>query len=198
MRTPKLTFCLLWFGWTAFASASQTSDPELTNGTRDAHFIAEQLRACPDWYIVPPEDVGRRREITNIYLVLAHYPTDVLRSGIALYVDSYTVSELRYVEAGYKVFAFARVVFKVPLRVRAGERQYGTLGNPVIAEGPIKYVDFLWPYSIDDAGKLILTGRGGFLSGMGYDPIADFNELSLRFERRFPSTQAGEPMRRPQ
>jgi len=147
---------------------------------------------------VAPEDIGRRREITNIYLVLAHYRTDLLRTGIAQYVDSYAVSDLRYLEAGHKVFAFERVVFKVPLRVRAGERPYQTLGNPVIAEGPIKYVDFLWPYSIDDAGKLVLTGRGGFLTGPGYNPIADFNELSLRFERRFPSTQAREPKRRPQ
>ena len=95
-------------------------------------------------------------------------------------------------QAGFKVFAFERVVFKVPTRFRVGEPiPYALLGNPSNSEGSATYIDFLWPYSIGDGGQLVLSGSDvGFFTGPPYNPIIDFTQMEMGLERRFPSAPA--------
>jgi uncharacterized protein YecT (DUF1311 family) len=176
------------FGSMSRASPSPTSEPAHGNATSDSEFIAEQLRMCPSWFDIPPQETDRRREITSIYLRLAQYPTDVIRIGVLLYVGNIAALDPRYMEAGLKVFALERVVFKVPTRLRVGEPfPYAVLGNPTKQEGAAKYIDFLWPYSVDTAGQLVLSGGAVALSIPPYNPLTDFTEMEMRLERRFPN-----------
>ena len=81
------------------------------------------------------------------------------------------------------MFAFLRVIFEVPVR-RNGATPYGVLGNPIYDDG----VDLLWPYSIDNSGRLVLTGvDSGVHVGSPYDPLADFDEMASRLGRRVPA-----------
>lgn len=168
------------------ALASRAADPAPGDVSGDAKIIAEELRHCPLWTDIPSGDTGRRRQITNIYLKLARYPTSVIRTGVYVYVMSYAPLDPRSLEAGYKVFALERVVFSVPKRFRVGERiPYAILGNPLIHEGTATYIDFLWPYSIGSDGRLVLTGSGfGQVSGPPYKPTADFDQMAGRLARR--------------
>lgn len=176
-------FCFLS---TTAVLASQARSPAPRDVEGGAKFIADELRHCPVWIEVPPQDKHRRQQITDIYLKLARYPTNVIRAGVYTYVMSYAPSDPRSMEAGYKVFALERVLFKVPRRFRVGERiPYAIVGNPLIHDGAATYVNFLWPYSVGSAGRLVLTGSGvGQASGPPYNPLRDFDEMAGRLARR--------------
>jgi hypothetical protein len=191
--TRVLAFYLLCFTSATFALVSQANDSAPGNAKPDATFIAEELQHCPLWKDVPPQDTDRRQQITDIYLNLARYPTEIIRAGVYLYVNSHALLDPQYIESGYKVFALERVVFKVPARFRVGERfPYATLGNPLVPEGAATYIDFLWPYSTGSAGQLVLSGFGvGQLSGPPYNAMADFDEMAGRLPRRLLDTSAG-------
>ena len=150
-----------------------------------AKVIAQTLRECPSWTHVSEQDGKQRQHITDVYLVVAQYDTTTIRDAIALYVNSYPASNPQYDEAGDKVFALLRVVFKVPVLfdVKREPVPFGLLGNPVQPEG----VNLLWPFSIDASGHLLLTGVvPGFSSGLTFDPLRDFDQMAIRLERRFP------------
>jgi hypothetical protein len=193
VNAAAVAFCLLCFAGASAASDSQTSDAAAANAIRDARFIADELRRCPLWTDIAPQDVDRRKQITDSYLNLARYPTDVIRAGIMQYVYSYAQLDQRYIEAGEKVFAFERVAFEVPKQFRVGERfPYAVLGNPLKPEGTATYIDFLWPYSIGDAGQLVLSGIDvGPTTGPPYNATADFAEIAARLKRRLPAAPVG-------
>ena len=199
MRTLRqsvqsIALSLLCFTGVAFALISRADDSVFGNSQSSAAFIAEELRRCPLWKDIPPQNAGDRQQITNIYLNLAGYPTEVIRAGIYLYVSSYDALDPRYAEAGYKVFALERVVFKVSTRYRVGERfPYAILGNPLIPDGTQTYINFQWPYSTGNAGQLVLDGFGvGQLSGPPYNPIADFDQMAAHLPRRTLARPPGE------
>jgi hypothetical protein len=189
-----ITLCLLCVTAATFVLVSRATEPASGSEKRDSAFIAEELRRCPYWVDVPPEDTGRRQAITHIYLKLSRYRTDVIREGVRLYLGS-SISDRRpeeldeAIKAGDTVFAFERVVFNVPARVRVGERiPFAFRGNPSISKDMTTYIDFLWPYSMGSDGRLVLSGVMGAYSGVVLDQMADFDEMAARLPRR-PVTQ---------
>jgi len=160
--------------------------PSIEATIRDAQVVALELDRCPLWTQVPPQEVERRRKITDLYERLSRYPTDAIRAGVALYVQSYSPSDVRHVEAVQKVFAFVRVFFNVPSKFALDKQPpLSIAGSPVSVD---RVVDFLWPFSIDAEGQLSLTGvDSGFHTGPDIDAIATFNVMETRLARRFPS-----------
>lgn len=159
--------------------------------SKSASFVAGELKRCPLWTQVPEYDAETRRRITDVYVALAHFDSATIRAGVASYVNSYVSAgrpELGYVDASQKVYAFLRVVFKVPARIDASKGSpYGLMGNPVYPDG----VDMLWPFSMDSAGRLALTGvDSGLHTGVPYDPLSDFDKMASHLERRFPVSRA--------
>jgi hypothetical protein len=151
----------------------------------DVKTIASELEECRLWSQVPAEDWQARKEITDVYTRLAKYPTPSIGKGIALYVNRYSRGAEAYLGAGKKIFAFIRVVFSVPARVRLGTPlPLSVYGNPVNAGT----IDTLWPFSMNlTTGELELTGVDpGTHSGPLYDPIHDFDQASSGLRRRFP------------
>lgn len=170
--------------------SARASEVGVNSKTEGAGFVAGELERCALWTSVPKYDIEARRQITKTYVALAHFDTATVRAGIASYVNSYVISgrpEFRYVDATQKVYAFLRVVFKVPPRVDASSGSpFGLMGNPVYPDG----VDMLWPFSMDNAGRLELTGLdSGLHTGVPYDPLPDFDKMASRLERRFPVSQ---------
>lgn len=152
-----------------------------------ADLIARQLQRCPLWTGMAEHDLQRREQVTEMYLRLAKYDTATIRAGITLYLGGFSsLSPQRY-DAGEKVFAFVRVVFRVPRRFDAVREHlpFEVAGNPVYADG----VDLLWPFSIDDNGHLHLTGVDQGHSGPAYNPLADFDQMARRLPRRLPASR---------
>jgi len=151
---------------------------------RGAVQIAEGLHRCPDWYDTPASDVHTRQEITRIYADLAGYDTNTVRAGIELYVHSFSAKENERYTGAVKVFAFLRVFFKVPATLDWHRMPYSTWGNPHLDDTNL---DFLWPYSVDEAGELVLTGEGISMSAPPYEALRDFDAMEdAKLERRFP------------
>ena len=185
---------LLW-GMAAFLmcvagiSFATENHDSAANGTAErAELIARQLQSCPLWAEVSEHDLQRREQITETYLRLAQYDTATIRAGIALYLNSSPILSPQRYEAGEKIFAFVRVVFQVPRRFDAtrGHLPFQPVGNPVYADG----VDLLWPFSMDDNGRLHLTGVDQGHSGLAYNPLADFDQMARRLpRRRFPASR---------
>jgi hypothetical protein len=150
--------------------------------TENAKIIAQQLQRCPCWISVRAEEVERRKEITKVYLKLSAYDNETIRAGIALYLKEHPLSDPESFYASEKLFAFMRVIFKIPRHIFATREHFNTMGNPIREDGS---VDLLWPFSMDDAGRLTLTGvDSGMHTGPPYDPLADFAMLASRFGRR--------------
>jgi hypothetical protein len=139
--------------------------------------IASELRRCPLWIRVPAQEVERRKQITDVFSDLAKYDTSTIRAGIVSYLNSYPAMSPQADDAGHEVFAFLRVVFVVPHRLTATRENpppFSRQGNPVYADG----MDMLWPFSMDDGGRLRLTGVDpGFQSGL---PMGHFT-TSIRW-----------------
>jgi hypothetical protein len=166
-------------------SSAQNGSVDIRETMSEAAHIAMELERCPSWTSVPQQDIARRKEITVAYSTLAKYSTDAIRGGVALYVESHSRRDPAYQEVVGKVFAFVRVVFRVPPHLQVGrDLLYAIQGNPVSAD---HVIDFLWPYSIDSAGELTLTGVPPVASsGPPYEAIPDFEQMENRLERRFP------------
>jgi hypothetical protein len=153
-----------------------------------ADVLARALQRCPLWTQTSAHDIKQRQQITDVYLVVAQYDTTTIRDGIALYLNSYPASSPQRFDAGDRIFALLRVVFKVPrlFDVRRERLPFSLRGNPVQADG----VELLWPFSMDNDGRLLLTGLDlGFHSGPAYDPLSDFDQMAVRLERRFPASR---------
>jgi hypothetical protein len=160
---------------------AQDRTPSLGNvKTKNVEFIARELQRCPCWLNVPVDEVARREEITDLYLKLADYDTETIRAGIASYLSEEKIADPGTFYAGAKVFALLRVVFQVPQYVVATGEFY-SMGNPV-HDGSI---ELLWPYSMDGAGRLVLTGSAlvGY-TGLPADPLKEFDKFASRFGRR--------------
>jgi hypothetical protein len=156
----------------------------------DAATIATALSQCPKWTRISPTDIAQREQITKIYMDLAHYPTDAIRAGVALYLESYALQSPYVYLANQKVFACLRVVFAVPATIDiTGLRSptlYTVWGNPRSGNT----LDLLWPFSTDGSGTLVLSGADApFHSGPMPDEIADFHVMEMNLERRFPPTK---------
>jgi hypothetical protein len=167
---------------------SSAASSEGETSLKGSKLLALELARCPLWTEVPGKDVVARKRITHAYEGLAHYDNATIRTGISLYLQSFASFSWENYKAGEKIFAFLRVVFEVPRRFDAtkGGLPYGILGNPVHSDG----VDLLWPFSLEHDGQLALTGVDlVFHSGPPYDPIADFDQMASRLERRFPVSQ---------
>lgn len=164
-----------------FAAATASDDSASVTG---AKLIAKELEQCPLWTEVSAHDIERREQITEVYIRIAKYPTETIRTGVALYLQRYPALGLEDFEAGEKIFALLRVIFTVPQRFNAAREvlPYGLLGNPVYSDG----VDLIWPYST--SGRLVLSGVDpGIHAGPPYNPLFDFDQMASRLKRRFPS-----------
>jgi hypothetical protein len=175
--------------WMCLAIVSCSPGPrDRVVNVKKADVIAGALQRCPLWTQTSEHDIKQRQQITDRYLVVAQYDTAVIRDGIALYLNSYPALSPQRFDAGDKIFALLRVVYKVPRRVEVRRERlpFSLRGNPVQADG----VDLLWPFSIGNDGRLLLTGLDpGFHSGPAYEPLSDFDQMAVRLERRFPARQ---------
>lgn len=172
---------------TVISCSTENRDSASNVTTERADLIARQLQRCPLWTEVSKNDLRRREQIAETYRSLAQYDTATIRAGILSYLNrSPALSPQRY-EAGEMIFAFLRVVFQVPRRFDATREHlpFATAGNPVYPDG----VDLLWPFSIDGHGRLQLTGVAVGLSGPAYNPLADFDQMSVRLQRRSPASR---------
>lgn len=185
MRLTALYAAWIVMALTTAAVARADESPSFEARTRGAERVAESLHRCPNWYGTPGSDVSTRQEITRIYSELARYDTNTVRAGIALYLYSFAATEPERHMGGVKVFAFLRVFFKVPEILNWHQMYYGTFGNPHLDDTTL---NFLWPYSVDGTGALVLTGEGTFMSGPPYNPLADFDRMEFdKLQRRFPA-----------
>lgn len=173
--------------WLAIVSASATAS-EKPVGVTGAQLIAKELEQCPLWTEVAAHDIERREQITEAYIRIAKHPTETIRAGVALYLQRYQALSLQNFEAGEKIFALLRVIFDVPRRwnTAKGFLPYGLSGNPVYSDG----VDLTWPYSTSASGHLVLSGIDpGMHTGPPYNPLFDFDQMTSRLGRRFPSEE---------
>jgi hypothetical protein len=156
--------------------------------TKNVDLIVHQLQICPCWAYVGPHDIETRKKITEIYIGLSAYDTGTIRAGLKRFLNEPGPFDLL---CDLKVFAFLRVLFKVPQHyVVTGKRPWLMLmGNPVENDGSI---DLLWPYSIDYAGNLSLVGGDGkfFFGGSVWDELPEFDYIASRFGRRSVKKQA--------
>ena len=169
-------------------SCATENHDRVSNVTAErADLIARQLQQCPLWTEISEHDLKRREQITEMYLSLAQYDTATIRAGIVSYLNRSPVLSPQRYEAGAKIFAFLRVVFRVPRRFDAAREHvpFETAGNPVYPDG----VDLLWPFSIDRHEGLQLTGVAIGLSGPAYNPLTDFDQMARRLPRRFSASR---------
>jgi hypothetical protein len=98
---------------------------------------------------------------------------------------------LETVLAADKIFAFLRVIYIVPLGPynktwSPGDQNFEV---PFVVNGQPRdpfFFDLLWPFSMDEKGRLQLTGVLGSGTSSGYDALADFDAMAARLPRRFP------------
>jgi hypothetical protein len=170
---------LLLFGLSNQLAMSEASPQEQAIGgvRQDARYLAAELHRCPAWVKVRADESELRTAITRIYQQFTDWDTKTIREGVERYLNE---SSQGNEHADAKVFAFLRVVFAVPSGFVGEAKHYGGWGNPV-SDGK---VNLLWPYEVDDSGKLVLAGQADRYFGSPYDALAEFDELASKYPRR--------------
>jgi hypothetical protein len=187
MTRTKLPF--VWVALLALPLLAGLCKGETKSEESRLETMVAELESCPDWVVVPKEDVVARKRITDTYVKLARESTESIRAGMALFLKRHPGPSVGNIQAEDKLFAFVRVVFIVPQRYvpqpSDPSSTFFAFGNPVYSDG----ADLLWPYSIDGTGQLALTGVDtGMHTGPIPDALSDFDKMASRFSRRFPHT----------
>lgn len=145
--------------------------------------IVEILQSCPAWVSTSAEEREDRRHILEQMKKISHYDIQDIRDALIIYVNSvYSKTSDIHADLG-KIYVLNRYVFDVPTSplVEGKIRRFaGWIGEPF--EECEK--NWSWPLSIDNDGKLVLTGTLHYRMGPLYQAIEEFDYLRQRFGLR--------------
>ena len=145
----------------------------------DVAKILYELRRCPTWILLRPDEIELRAGTTRIYYEIAKFDNATIREAL-IYFCSSGEKDLDSTRDQAKIFALLRVVFDVPAGFLSSLPHWGSWGSPVV-EGR---VNLLWPFRHGDGGRLILEGMPVSYFGPPYDALAEFDYFATRFMRQ--------------
>ena|ERR1041384_3360545 len=144
--------------------------------------VVELIESSPEWSEIPADDEASRSKIIEKMRGVAKYDLDTIRSAIEQYLSKKEQSEGgNDVASMSRLYVLNRYLFDVPDKVPMGERRFGSFfGIPHDSQS----VNEMWPLSVDDKGKLALTGSFKGYFGEEYLPLQEFDYFKEKYGPR--------------
>jgi hypothetical protein len=143
------------------------------------------LESCPAWSALDRDDIAGRRRVLECLRPFQRADTALVRQVLQQFESKHRDDPSDEV---FKLFVLNRYLFNVPPRVSAGDAKFFDAWRVTRYDGK-GGADLLWPLSIDESGRLVLTAAAGGYSGPPYRALAEFDYFCQRFGRRPPDTE---------
>jgi hypothetical protein len=161
--------------------SSHTSSDKKVGQDDQVERLFKQIRLCPPWTRIKASDQQSKQNVITCLDSIANNDTSRIRKAVERVAhdedtSNYSVDELS------KLFLLNRYLFKVPSKSNmADARFFGGWGGVPHDE---EHVDLLWPFAVNSAGKLELTGGFGGYYGDIFEAVDEFDYFNRRFGRR--------------
>jgi hypothetical protein len=146
-----------------------------------ADTVAREIELCPPWSELRQEDNATRQQILICLEKIANYDLEVIQLGMEKYVSTRRSQKAFDVSAMSRLYVLNRYVFNVPAKASLDRPTFGGwMGVPHDSQS----INLLWPLTVDENGKLTLTGKFGGYSGDDYLALQEFNYFKEKYSVR--------------
>lgn len=160
--------------------------------------VAQILRTMPSWFGVSSEKAVRDIELAASRI--ARCESKEIVRGVEIYLGTKHHDDLenQAPNSWSKVFVITRFVANIPADADYGD----TLGADLspFYRGPQDRALILWPWTLDNSGRLKLAGRTNSYEGPLFDPLSELQWAIGHFGRRnvVSRTSGASPLSGPQ
>ena len=155
-------------------SYSKTVNASTNN--RKVEAITRQINACPAWSELRQGDKKNKEEILKCLRRISKNETPIIRKSITQVNNEH----LRDVAFDSRLFLINRYIFNTSMTTFERKLFGGWAGVP-LENGKI---DWLWPFALNQQGKLQLIGEFDGYYGETYAVIKEFDYFLEKFGRR--------------
>ncbi len=143
--------------------------------------IVQVLEELPDWDTARTND--NKKKFLNIALKLSREKSEYLQSAIDFYLNEVRGEFPRFYKRAVKMFILNRLIFNVPSSPVPYERVFDSFGGIPASTTSDHKINWLWPLSETNKGRIELTGRIMSFRGI-YGALEEFTFFEKEFGRR--------------
>ena len=143
--------------------------------------VAREIESCFPWSELRESDDEARKQIMTCFGKIASYDLVMIRLAIEKYVSTKRSQKAFNVAAMSRLYVLNRYLFNVPEKARFEKGTFGGwMGVPADSES----INLLWPFTIDEAGTLTLTGQFHGYMGDDYLALKEFDDFNKKYGGR--------------
>lgn len=156
---------------------NKSTTPE-SSDTSTIDTVAREIDRCPAWSELRKGDDATRQQIMNCLERLANYDPAVIRQAMEKYISIKRSQKAFDVSAMSRLYVLNRYLFKVPEKANFERSTFGGwMGVPHDSQS----INLLWPFTVDEKGKLTLTGQFSGYVGDDYLALQEFNYFNEKY-----------------
>ena len=143
-----------------------------------ADTVAREIELCPPWDELNKGDDATRGQIMKCLEQIANYDLAVIRQAMEKYMSIKRSQKALDVTAMSRLYVLNRYVFNVPEKASFERSTFGGwMGVPHDSQ----WINLLWPFSVDEKGKLTLTGQPSGYLGDEYKALQEFDYFNEKY-----------------
>ena len=150
-------------------------------GEPSASTVAREIESCFPWSELRESDDEARKQIMTCFGKIASYDLVMIRLAIEKYVSTKRSQKAFNVAAMSRLYVLNRYLFNVPEKARF---EKGTFGGWMGVPADSEWINLLWPFTIDEAGTLTLTGQFHGYMGDDYLALQEFDDFNKKYGGR--------------
>jgi hypothetical protein len=158
--------------------SSNTSAGVNQNNEPSVNTVAREIESCFPWSELRESDDGARQQIMTCIEQIANYDLAMIRLAMEKYVALKRSQKAFNVAAMSRLYVLNRYLFNVPDKARF---EKGTLGGWMGVPADSEWINPLWPFTVDEAGTLTLTGQFRGYLGDDYLALQEFDDFNRRY-----------------
>lgn len=143
-----------------------------------ADTVAREIGLCPPWSELNKGDDATRGQIMKCVEQIASNDLPVIRSAMEKYVSLKSSKKAFDVAAMSRLYVLNRYVFDVPEKASFERSTFGGwMGVPHDSQ----WINLLWPFTVDEKGKLTLIGQFSGYLGEEYQALKEFDYFNEKY-----------------
>jgi len=162
-------------------SMGQNKSSTSESSKASADTVAREIERCPPWSELREGDDATRQQIMKCLEQTANYDLVIIRQAMEKYVSIKRSEKAFDVSAMSRLYVLNRYVFDVPEKASFERSTFGGwMGVPHDSSS----INLLWPFTVDERGKLTLTGQFSGYSGDDYLALQEFDYFKEKYRVR--------------
>ena len=148
---------------------------------KEIQTIVNLLSQCPEWNGQTVSNSQTNAQVMEQLAKISKFNLIQIREAIEYYAEESKKFDFSYRERMGSVFLLNRYLFNIPPGLQKYKKYFwGVTGAPS-NDGE---VDWLWPFTKDSKGALLLTGFPIFFRGTEYQALEEFDFFNKKYKAR--------------